>query len=300
MSSLTDLLTAPGLPPELLACKSFQHAYRLTADLEHVLGPALQSPRGIEFQQWAYRQTQPERALRRVMAAAATVQSGNMSVDGAHRLLATPSAPRHRLVSLDAIRDLPDIETLPRPSGDTRTGGADLAAGVLADALRAFATTTGYAPTPSATEALRLRWVVVSAAVASPDQPPHPIALVGETDRHLDARRTARRARHHLATTPHLSARRVAAADRFLLGSTGGSPSWMTAWGAGRGATLLDRWGAGWATDLLRCDAEHDRLPDAERAAAARRLRRAVRSRGAPAILPPPVPTAYLGLCLAS
>lgn len=298
--NLGTLLTAPGLPPELLACKSFHHAYRLTADLQHVLGPALQSPRGVEFQQWAHRQTQPERALRRVVAVTAAVQAGNMSVDGAHRLLATPVDPKHRLVSLETIRDLPDIETLPTPSGDTRTGEADLAAGVLADALRAFAATTGYAPTPSATETLRLRWVVVSAAVASPDQPPHPIALVGDTDPHLDARRTARRARHHLATTPHLSPRRVAAADRFLLGSTGGSPSWMTAWGAGRVATLLDRWGAGWATDLLRCDAEHDRLPDAERAAAARRLRRAIRSRGAPATLPAPVPTTYLGLCLAS
>jgi hypothetical protein len=298
--NLRTLLTAPGLPPELLACKSFHHAYRLTADLQHVLGPALQSPRGIEFQQWAHRQTQPERALRRVVAVTAAVQAGNMSVDGAHRLLATPVDPKHRLVSLETIRDLPDMETFAAPSGDTQTGEADLAAGVLADALRAFATTTGYAPTPSATEAVRLRWVVVSAAVASPDQCPHPIALVGDRDRPLDARRTARRARHHLATTPHLSARRIAAADRFLLGSTGGSPSWMTAWGAGRGATVLGRWGAGWATDLLRCDAEHDRLPDAERAAAARRLRRAVRSRTAPAILPSPTPTTYLGLCLAS
>jgi hypothetical protein len=34
---------------------------------------------------------------------------------------------------------------------------------------------------------VRLRWVVVSSAVASPDQPPHPIALVGDKDQPLDA-----------------------------------------------------------------------------------------------------------------
>jgi len=300
MNMLADLLAAPGLPPELLACESYHHAYRLTTDLQNVIGPALQSPRGFEFQQWALRQSQPERALRRVVAIAASVQAGNMSVDRAQHLLATPGDPKHRLVSLENVRDLPDTEAPPATAGDTRTGETDLAAEVLADALGAFATTTGYAPTPSATEVVRLRWSVISAALADPDQPRHPIALVGDTDQRLDACRTARRARHHLAATSHLSPRRVAAADRFLLGSTGGSPSWMTAWGAGRGASLVDRWSAGWATDLLRCDADHDRLPDAERAAAARRLRRKVRSRTAPAILPPPVPTTYLGLYLAS
>ena len=300
MSALAELLTAPGLPPELLACKSFHHAYRLTADLQHVLGPALQSPRGIEFQRWAHRQTQPERALRRVVAVAAAVQAERMSVDDAHRQLVAPCIPKHRLVSLETIRDLPGIETFAAPTGDAQTGEVDLAAEVLADALRAFASTSGYAPTPSATEAVRLRWVVVSAAVASPDQPPHPIALVGDTDQRLDACRTARRARYYLPAAPPLSPRQAAAADRFLLGSTGGSPSWLTAWGAGRGATLLDRWGAGWATDLLRCDAEHDRLTDADRAIASRRLRRTVRSRAASAPPPTPTPTTYLGLGLAS
>jgi len=223
-----------------------------------------------------------------------------MSVDEAQCILTTPVDPKHRLVSLDTVRDFPDLAAA-NPSGDPdHPERADLAAEVLSDALSAFASATGYAPTPSTVTALRLRWNAISAAVASPDQPSRPIALVGGNDQRLDACRTARRARYYLPAAPPLSPRQAAAGDRFLLGSTGGSPSWLAAWGAGRGATLLDRWGAGWATDLLRCDVEHDRLPDAHRAIAARRLRRAVRSRAASAPPSPPTPTTYLGLGLAS
>ena len=300
MSAIAGLLAAPGLPPELLACKSFHHAYRLTADLEHVLGPALQSPSGVDFQRWAHQHPQPERALRRVVAAAAAVQAGKLSIDEAHRQLVAFCPPKHRLVSMETVRELPDVETFAPPTDVVRTGEGNLATEVLNDALHAFASATGYAPTPSAAAALRMRWDIVSSAVASPDQPPHPIALVDDSEQRSSSCRTARRARHHLAITPRLSARQIAAADRFLLGSTGGSPSWLAVWGTGRGDLLLGRWGATWATDLLRCDAAHDRLADTERAIAARRIRRAVRSRSEPATLPSPTPTTYLGLTLAS
>jgi len=95
----------------------------------------------------------------------------------------------------------------------------------------------------------------------------------------LDAGRAARRARHHLPATPGLSRSLTVAANRLLLGSTGGAPSWLAACARSRDSAVVSRWAATWAADMLRCDAAHDELPATLRANAERRVRRAVSSR---------------------
>jgi len=265
-------LCAPGFPPALLGCESFRDAYRLAGD-PNLLAAALQSPSGPDIQRWSYRQPYPERALRLAVAAAAGVQAGVMSIDAAHARLGALPAPKHRTVSLETLRDLPAAVPCARYLADDHPGIDEFAAQLFADALGAFASTTGYTPTGSSVGALTARWRVVWPALASPDTTQKGVVTVGVSQ--LDAGRAARRARQHLPGIPGLSRSRTVAADRLLLGSTGGAPSWLAACARHRDTFVLSRWTATWAAHLLRCDAAHDQLPPAARANAERQVRRA-------------------------
>lgn len=294
------LLCTPGFPPALLECESFRDAYRLAGD-PYALAAALQSPGGPDIQRWAHRQPHPERALRLAVAVVAAVQAGVMGVDAAHARLAALPAPRHRTVSLETLRDLPAAVPCARYVADEHFGIDEFAAQLFADALGAFASTTGYTPTGSAVGALTARWRVVWPALASPDTTQKGVVTVGVSQ--LEAGRAARRARHHLPGIPGLSRSRTVAADRLLLGSTGGAPSWLAACARDRESIVLSRWAATWAADMLRCDATHDQLPPTVRSNAERRVRRAVRSRTTPRWLTPltaPAPVRSQGLSLAS
>ncbi len=270
------LLELEGLPSVLLECDSFQEAYRLAGD-PYTLAEVLQSPAGPDFQRWAHRQPHPERALRLAVAVVAATQAGLMGFETARARLAAPLAPRHRTVSLETLRDLPAAALHSRYEPEEVCSLGDFAGQLFADAVGVFASAVDYTPTGSAVEALTVRWQVVWSVMASPEGTQKGVVTVGVSQR--DAGRAARRARHHLPATPGLSRSRTVAADRLLLGSTGGAPSWLAACARSRDSAVVSRWAATWAADMLRCDAAHDQLPATLRANAERRVRRAVSSR---------------------
>lgn len=254
--SLDELLTCVDLPPELLwgTDRALLDARRLSPA---TLGVVLQGPHGPTLQRWAMALHLPDAVL---VTRAAAVQGGLLPADvAACQLRRLPVRPS-RCVALAAEHQLVDPRALD-PAEAAASGSAvevdhdealrRRAEELLTDALCGWRTQVGHTPRPEAVTVLFERWMLVAEALATS-------RAKWDDARSMRAAIAQGRGRHG-------EGRRVAAADRFLIGAdtrkgrtASGTqspswPGWMSIWlDPSQRASILrhPEWIRRWRCDL--------------------------------------------------
>lgn len=208
--SLDELLACVDLPPELLGGndRALLGARRLSPA---TLGMVLQGPLGPDLQRWAMALHLPEAVL---VTKAAAVQAELLDAQEAARRLALPRVRPSRSVPLAEEQHLVDDRAVdpaeaavsdPPAAVDHDEALRRKADELLADALHGWYQHTAYSPTPQTVAILSTRWQLVAEALATNcarwDDPRSVRAAIAEG-----------RGRHG-------EGRRVAAADRWLVGT---------------------------------------------------------------------------------